>query len=171
MTPDNPHGILVPGSKYKPGVPSSYMSRIKYLSNLFKHLPEHLPLQLELSTSSFLLDPSDISEKGYYCAFINTMGRCFQTHLNKGDGKIQIKERGPHLQDCITIIKTAAKYAAEEEREMIRDCWVEQLIAAAKEAGAKIPSPRYDMSCCRQLKQVVYNFIKETSTTTSVGLR
>jgi hypothetical protein len=63
------------------GVPSEIDAYINYLKNLFKHLPDALPLDPEKSDYSFSVDPDNVQSEGLWYALNQNLEICFKTHL------------------------------------------------------------------------------------------
>ncbi|KAG6834226.1 hypothetical protein H0H93_011056, partial [Arthromyces matolae] len=123
-----------------PGIPTALLARINHLQLLLKHLPESLPLDVPDSASmyQFYLDDNDIKEEGLWYAINRRLEICFERFRCK---PIELKERGQRLTGLIQIIKRVAK-EAPQSRQLLQDIWIEKLIVAAKESGAKVPTKR-----------------------------
>ncbi|KAI5821783.1 hypothetical protein K523DRAFT_358957 [Schizophyllum commune Tattone D] len=115
-------------------------SRIQTLQDLLKRLPESLPLNPAETTYQFFIDPDDLEEGKEYAlrrrlelAFPDT----WQQNAPRGRA-IQIRERGRRLDtDLIKFLRENLRDIPEAERGLFQDIWVDRLILAAKEAGAK----------------------------------
>src|ERR1700720_2078100 len=73
------------------------ISRINYLGNLLKHLPESLPLDPIESHYHFGLATLDVEEEGGWFAFNRNLEACFETHKIAAGGEIVFRERGSKL--------------------------------------------------------------------------
>ena len=101
-------------------------------------LPKSLPLNPDNTTYSFGLNPDDIAEEGIWYSLNQNLEICFQTHLIGGsDGIIQFTEHGDWLENLlIGVIHTVIK-ESPQDRDFIRQQWIEHLITAATHCGAK----------------------------------
>ena len=115
------------------------ISRINHLALLLKNLPLTLPLDPDHSTYKFGIDPDDEREEGLYYAFNHNLEVCFGTHKLQGK-QLHFKERGDSgcYQNLIKMFKKVAK-ELPDQREFLREHWLERLITAANATGAKIP--------------------------------
>jgi len=129
---------MVVTSQMQPTGPSSdFISRINHLALLLKNLPLNLPLNPANSTYNFGLDPDDEREEGLYYAFNRNLEICFATHQLQGQ-PLRFKERGDCYRNLIKMFKRVAK-ELPKERDFLRQHWLERLITAACDTGAKIP--------------------------------
>ncbi|KAG6824721.1 hypothetical protein H0H92_006024 [Tricholoma furcatifolium] len=127
------------------GVPAALASHITHLQLLLKNLPLELPLNPPGDESSyhFYLDHEDVENEGIYYAFNRRLEICFGTYLLMGK-QITFKERGERLHnDLIKLFRKAVKeLPSVQEHNMVEAVWLERLIKAAKDAGARIPSKK-----------------------------
>lgn len=113
---------------------SDNISRIKYLSKLFKSLPDDLPLNPASSRYRFGLDGEELEENGHWYALNHNLEICFQTHNLRGE-PLKITERGKSLDTLLKMLQDGMR-EAPGDAELIMN-WVERLIAAAMVSGAK----------------------------------
>ncbi|EGN99465.1 hypothetical protein SERLA73DRAFT_73991 [Serpula lacrymans var. lacrymans S7.3] len=113
---------------------SDNISRIKYLSKLFKSLPDDLPLNPASSRYRFGLDGEELEENGHWYALNHNLEICFQTHNLRGE-PLKITERGKSLDTLLKMLQGGMR-EAPGDAELIMN-WVERLIAAAMVSGAK----------------------------------
>ena len=119
------------------GPSSVFISRIDHLALLLKHLPDSLPLNPTDSLYRFGLDPDDEREEGSNYAFNRNLEICFSTHQLQGNG-LKLTEHGECYSTLIAMLKRVAK-DLPDQRDFLREHWLERLIKAAQDAGAKIP--------------------------------
>ena len=123
------------------GPPQELISRINHLHNLLKNLPSSLPSNPKESRYCFGLDTEDVAEEGVWYAFNRNLEACFETHTIPAGGTIVFRERGPRLEALIQTFKTAARgLTSDADRTFMQDLWLERLIRAAEQQGAKIPN-------------------------------
>ena len=79
-------------------------SHIEHLANLFRNLPETLPLNSNQSCYYFTADSADIKELGLYGAFSRNLEICFET-FKSADGEIKLLERGDRINALVPFIK------------------------------------------------------------------
>ncbi|KAL1738695.1 hypothetical protein HDZ31DRAFT_69722 [Schizophyllum fasciatum] len=117
------------------GPPQKLISRIDFLRDLLKNLPDSLPiLDEQHSAYQFGLDYDSLEDRGPLGSFSHSMEIYFKTHQNQ---HLQITERGPRLHDdLIKMMKAAVNLMSEKDREVFRDAWLERMIAAAVHAGS-----------------------------------
>ena len=122
------------------GPPAMLVERIEHLATLLVHLPKSLPEASDDSTYQFYLDDEKIEDIGIYPELNHHLEICFGT-WKAPDTVVRFTERGPHLKGLIAILKRTIR---EDPgcREFVRTHWLERLIVAAKESGAKIPDKR-----------------------------
>ncbi|EGO27996.1 hypothetical protein SERLADRAFT_414184 [Serpula lacrymans var. lacrymans S7.9] len=113
---------------------SDNISRIKYLSKLFKSLPDDLPLNPASSRYRFGLDGEELEENGHWYALNHNLEICFQAHSLRGE-PLKITERGKSLDTLLKMLQDGMR-EAPGDAELIMN-WVERLIAAAMVSGAK----------------------------------
>lgn len=132
-------------SKQVTGPPQAIISRIEYLGRLLKSLPSSLPLDPpdNLSTYFFGLDAEEVKAEGAVYALTQNLQRCFRTHsLAKGE-VLCFKERGKRCESLVQLLKTSMRLiTSPKDRQFIVESWVERLVTAAKNSGAKIPAKR-----------------------------
>lgn len=102
------------------------------------HHPDTIPTDLPAhkSTYNFDLSSDDIEEQGIFGAVSRCLEVCLGQHR---DGNIHFKERGQSLERMIRMMKSAVKQMNEMDRQAFEDAWLNRLIQAAKDAGARIP--------------------------------
>ncbi|KAF7797951.1 hypothetical protein EIP86_009158 [Pleurotus ostreatoroseus] len=125
-------------SSAKSGPPANLISRIQYLEKLLQHLPTDLPQEPGESTYHFGLDEEDIKEEGYWYALNRNLEVSFGTHKLRGEC-LRFTERGARLSNLIKMFKHAVKMLSPSERDFFREHWLERLISAAFDSGAKLP--------------------------------
>ena len=122
------------------GPPAELVERIEHLATLLTHLPKSLPEAAEDSNYQFYLDHEKVDDIGIYPELNRRLEICFGTWKAPG-AAIRFTERGSHLKDLISILKRTIR---EDPgcRAFVQTHWLERLIVAAKESGAKIPNKR-----------------------------
>ncbi|KAG1722946.1 hypothetical protein EDB19DRAFT_1834792 [Suillus lakei] len=121
-----------------PGPSSVLISRIEHLGRLLKNLPQSLPLDPPNSSYDFGLDTEMVEEEGVWFAFNRNMEVCFETHKLGRSGTITFRERGRHCEALVGMFKeTVKKLAKDSERDFLHEVWLEWLINAAQQQGAK----------------------------------
>ena len=120
------------------GPPAELVERIEHLATLLAHLPKSLPERSDDSNYQFYLDHEKVEDIGIYPELDRRLEICFGTR-KAPRAAIRFTEQGPHLKDLISILKRTIR---EDPgcREFVRTHWLERLIVAAKESGAKIPN-------------------------------
>ncbi|KAJ7857716.1 hypothetical protein B0H14DRAFT_2578283 [Mycena olivaceomarginata] len=103
--------------------------------------PASIPLDPVDSTYHFGLDPDDVKEEGATYAFNRALEVAFQTHSLCG-AQLVFKERGKRLVALEKFIAQFMKDGTLQEARMHQTRWIERLITAAKDSGAKIPAKR-----------------------------
>ncbi|KAJ3493457.1 hypothetical protein NLJ89_g11017 [Agrocybe chaxingu] len=68
---------------------------------------------------------------------------CFRTYQNP---QIRFAERGRRLDDLISAVRQAVKIMTDSDRDAFCQAWLERLIDAAVQDGAKIPKKRKEPS-------------------------
>ncbi|PBK87479.1 hypothetical protein ARMGADRAFT_1085498 [Armillaria gallica] len=116
----------------------SLISRIEHLLHLLQGLPHHdsVPLDPIQSTYNFSLNPDILEDGGPFAAISQCLEVNFATWRNP-DGLIHFAERGKQLERMITMLKQAVKMMSEKDREAFSSAWLERLITAAINQGAK----------------------------------
>ncbi|KAJ7084664.1 hypothetical protein C8R44DRAFT_894109 [Mycena epipterygia] len=123
------------------GIPREMNTRINHLTSLLKSLPSSLPLDPAESTYHFKLDPDDVKEEGGAYAFNRALELAFQTHKLR-DSTLVFTERGKRVLALEIFLKKTVKEMTLPDARSHQICWVERLITAAKDSGAKIPPPK-----------------------------
>lgn len=113
---------------------SDNISRLKHLSQLFKSLPDDLPLNPANSRYKFGLDSEELEEYGHWYGLNHNLEICFQTHNLRGE-PLRITERGKSLDALLKVLQDGMREAPGDV-ELIMN-WVERLIAAAMVSGAQ----------------------------------
>ena len=74
-------------------------------------------------------------------AFNRNLEACFKTYAIHASGTIVFQERGPRLEALIQTFKTTARgLTSDADQKFMEEVWLEKLIRAAVQQGAKIPS-------------------------------
>ncbi|KAG1802170.1 uncharacterized protein HD556DRAFT_1304341 [Suillus plorans] len=121
-----------------PGPSSVLISRIEHLGRLLKNLPQSLPLDPPNSSYDFGLDTEMVEEEGVWFAFNRNLEVCFETHKLGRSGTITFRERGRRYEALVGMFKeTVKKLAKDSEHDFLREVWLERLINAAQQQGAK----------------------------------
>ncbi|KAJ7362437.1 hypothetical protein DFH08DRAFT_799470 [Mycena albidolilacea] len=125
------------------GIPCNLDSRARHLFKLLKHLPASVPLDPpdDNSTYHFFLDPEDVADEGEMYAFNCRLEVTFQTHKLHG-AKLVFKECGKRLGTLKLFLKQNIKKNSLPDARGHQNRWVERLITAASDSGAKIPPKR-----------------------------
>ncbi|KAJ6535204.1 hypothetical protein DFH09DRAFT_890084, partial [Mycena vulgaris] len=119
------------------------VSRIEHLHELLASLPASLPLDPTHSLYRFELDPERLKDGGHFAAVGHALEISFQTHLLKvQDRPILFVERGARLDALVKMLKIGVKRMSPGERSTFQAAWLERLITAALDSGAKIPSKK-----------------------------
>lgn len=126
--------LLTPSMELKSNT-SDNISRIKHLSQLFKSLPNNLPLNPANSRYKFGLDSEELEEYGHWYALNHNLEICFQTHKLRGE-PLKFTERGKSFDALLKVLQNGMR-EAPGDAELIMN-WVERLIAAAMVSGATI---------------------------------
>ncbi|KAK7043426.1 hypothetical protein R3P38DRAFT_3440427 [Favolaschia claudopus] len=123
------------------GIPRELNTRLKYLSTLLKHLPDSLPLNLpqDETTYHFFLDSEDVNEEGKAYAFNRRLEVAFQTHKLR---KLVFRERGDRVADLETFLRKIIKEDGSSEGRGHQARWIERLVTAAVDSGAKMPAKK-----------------------------
>ncbi|KAK6971316.1 hypothetical protein R3P38DRAFT_2813969 [Favolaschia claudopus] len=137
----NRREIIGPGVPV--GIPRELSTKMNHLGSLMKHLPQSLPLNPSATDSKyhFHLDPDDVKEEGEVYAFNRTLEVCFETH-KLGGAKLLFTERGDRLVALEKFFKAFIKSESLPEARGHQNRWIDRLIQAAKDSGAKIPKKR-----------------------------
>ncbi|KAJ7203185.1 hypothetical protein C8J57DRAFT_1621195 [Mycena rebaudengoi] len=108
------------GPKLPQGIPKELDTRLNHLSKLLQFLPTLLRLDPTEEDSSycFYLDPDD-------------------THKLCG-GKLVFQERGKRLLQLVAFLRIILKEGTLPEARIVQRRWIERLITAAEDSGAKI---------------------------------
>ncbi|KAJ7705055.1 hypothetical protein B0H17DRAFT_1193530 [Mycena rosella] len=114
-------------------------SRIERLHDLLKHLPDSLPDNPSDSSYRFSLDPERLELGGYFGVAGHALEISFRT-FELRDQPLMFQQRGSSLDDLPKMLKIAVKKMTNGERETFRASWIERLIKAAVDSGAKIPA-------------------------------
>ncbi|PBK85837.1 hypothetical protein ARMGADRAFT_1087109 [Armillaria gallica] len=120
------------------GPSQSLISCIEHLRHLLQGLPHHdsVPLDPIQSTYNFSLNPDILEDGGPFAAISQCLEVNFATWRNP-DGLIHFAEWGKQLERMIMMLKQAVKMMSEKDREAFSSAWLEQLITAAINQGAK----------------------------------
>ena len=102
------------------------ISRINYLGNLLKHLPESLPLNPIESHYHFGLATLDVEEEGVWFAFNRNLEACFETHKIAAGGGIVFRERGSNLSVALiqTFKEAVKKLTSDADRDFLKEIWL-----------------------------------------------
>ncbi|KAJ7900971.1 hypothetical protein B0H14DRAFT_2555774 [Mycena olivaceomarginata] len=119
--------------------PRELIARIEHLRDLLKNLPDTLPNNPPDSCYCFYLDVEDLDVKGYFGAAGHALEISFNTFALR-DQPIIFCQRGTCLDDLTKMMKLAIRHMSPGERENFRTAWVERLVNAAINSGAKIPA-------------------------------
>ncbi|KAJ6494140.1 hypothetical protein DFH09DRAFT_1337807 [Mycena vulgaris] len=123
------------------GPPQALVSRIEHLGDLLRNLPSSLPEKPSHSLYNFWIDPEILKDGGHFSAVTHALEVSFETHLLHLQGRtIIFTERGKRLNALVKFLKTGVKYMSPGERTTFQGAWLERLITAAVDSGAKIPS-------------------------------
>lgn len=133
-----------PDTNSASGPPAALIARIDHLGTLLKGLPATLPVDPpDTETKYFFgLDQDEVAEEGVFAALTRNLERCFQTHVQPPGGTLKFTERGKRCVNLVKVLKTAMRNLSPAEREVIVETWVERLITAARNSGAKIARKR-----------------------------
>ena len=117
------------------GPPQHLISRINYLGNLLKHLPESLPLNPIESHYHFGLATSDVEEEGVWFAFNRNLETCFETHKIAAGGGIVFRECGSKLSVALiqTFKQAVKKLTSDVDHDFLKEVWLEHLIRSAEQ--------------------------------------
>nr|GAT46371.1 predicted protein [Mycena chlorophos] len=120
------------------GPSQQLIARVEYLGDLLKHLPNSLP-QKPAYEPRLDLALGDIDEdRGMFGTASWVLEVAFKLHAT--GGKIKIQERGPHIQALIPFLKQVFHQLDKKDRQPWANAWLDRLLQAAKDAGAKMPS-------------------------------
>lgn len=129
--------------KIPKGPPQELISRITHLHNLLCNLPKTLPENPPHSLYQFHLDKDRLKQGGYFAAAGHALELSFETHLLHIQGRpIRFSERGERHDELQKFLKKAVKEMTPGERDSFKEAWIERLITAAIDSGAKIPRKR-----------------------------
>ncbi|KZV74581.1 hypothetical protein PENSPDRAFT_662242 [Peniophora sp. CONT] len=121
------------------GPAQKHVSRLKHLETLLRYLPISLPDNASESLYVFGLDKDNITDGGLWQTLNHNLECCFQTHKLRGK-PLKFTERGTRLVSLITVLKTAIfDNENNTEREPIHTGWLNRLVKAAEDSGARIP--------------------------------
>jgi hypothetical protein len=87
------------------------------------------------------LDADDVKEEGTMYAFNRALEIVFQTHKLRGDTLV-FAERGKRVLGLEKFIKKIVKDITLPEARSHQVRWIERLITAARDSGAKLPPPK-----------------------------
>ncbi|KAJ6458505.1 hypothetical protein C8R45DRAFT_942718 [Mycena sanguinolenta] len=124
-----------PESAEPKGIPRELDTRLRHLSKLLKHLPDALPTNPpdDQTTYYFYLDPDDVNDEGVMYAFNRRLEVAFATHRLAG-AKL--------LVDLEKFLRKNIKENGSSEARSHQTRWIERLVTAAQDSGAKIPPKR-----------------------------
>ncbi|KAJ7201950.1 hypothetical protein C8J57DRAFT_1543582 [Mycena rebaudengoi] len=127
------------GPKLPQGIPKELDTRLNHLSKLLQFLPTSLQLDPaeEDSAYCFYLDPDDVAEESKLYAFNRRLEIAFQTHKLCG-AKLVFQERGKRLLQLVAFLRSILKECTLPEARNVQHRWIERLITAAEDSGAKI---------------------------------
>jgi hypothetical protein len=133
-----------PESTEPRGIPRELDMHLKHLSKLLKHLPNALPTNLPDNESAyhFYLDPEDVEEEGVMYAFNRRLEISFETHKLRG-AKLLFKEQGSRVVELETFLRKNVKANGSADARAHQGRWIERLVTAAQDSGAKIPPKRF----------------------------
>ncbi|KAJ7691492.1 hypothetical protein B0H16DRAFT_1752322 [Mycena metata] len=133
-----------PPAKAVTGPPQPLVSRIDHLGDLLRNLPSALPENPFPTLYNFSLDPELLKDGGHFAAVGHALEISFETHLLAQQGRgIIFTERGERVNGLVKFLKTGVKNMSPGERTTSRQAWIERLITAAVDSGAKIPSRKW----------------------------
>ncbi|KAJ7327646.1 hypothetical protein DFH08DRAFT_968052 [Mycena albidolilacea] len=125
------------------GPPQALISRIDHLRDLLCNLPSALPENLTHSLYNFLMDPEILKEGGHFSAVSHALEISFETHLLRLQGRTMVfTEHGTRLDTLVKLLKMGVKHMSPGERTTFQEAWLERLITAAADSGARIPSKK-----------------------------
>ncbi len=136
------------------GPPQSLVKCIELLHSLFQGIPAslNLPFEPPVSNYYFSLDPDTLEDGGGLAALSRCLEITFETWRNGSSSEIQLTERGQRLENLVVFLKDTLRQhiKSESDWQVFKEAWVEQLIAAAKQAGGKAAprgQKRKDQGC------------------------
>ncbi|KAJ6554851.1 hypothetical protein B0H19DRAFT_1294878, partial [Mycena capillaripes] len=125
------------------GPPQALVSRIEHFQDLLRHLPATLDENPTHSLYRFSIDPEILKQGGHFSAVGHALEVSFETDRLRLQGRPMLFiERGRRLDDLVKMLKIGVKYMSPGERTTFQEAWLERLIAAAVDSGAKIPSKK-----------------------------
>jgi hypothetical protein len=90
---------------------------------------------------NFYLDPEILKDGGHFSAVTHALEVSFRTDLLALQGrKLIFTERGERLDGLAKFLKNGVKKMSPAERVTFEEAWLERLITAAIDSGARIPS-------------------------------
>ncbi|KAJ7801948.1 hypothetical protein B0H14DRAFT_2614884 [Mycena olivaceomarginata] len=87
------------------------------------------------------MDPERLEENGLLSALGHSLEIAFKT-WKLGTVEVPFRERGPGLEALEGICKRAVRDMSPGDRAVFQDAWIERLIKAALDSGAKIPQKK-----------------------------
>ncbi|KAJ7860408.1 hypothetical protein B0H14DRAFT_2576624 [Mycena olivaceomarginata] len=138
-----PHGVLTKEKPIVTGPSHELINRIEKLGTLLRNLLDSIPLVMASSISSynFAMDPKRLEENGLLSALGHSLEIAFKT-WKLGTVEVPIRERGPGLEALEGICKRAVRDMSPGDHAVFQDAWIERLIKAALDSGAKIPQKK-----------------------------
>jgi len=132
------------GPKLPLGIPQELEAQIKHLSKLLRSLPTALPTDPPDadSTYHFYLDPYDVANEGGLYAFNRRLEVAFETFKLHGKTLV-FKEQGKRLAELEAFLRKSIKQNTLPEARNHQVRWIERLITAAQDSGAKIVQKRF----------------------------
>ncbi|KAJ7702083.1 hypothetical protein B0H14DRAFT_3649089 [Mycena olivaceomarginata] len=125
------------------GPPQALISRIEHLADLLHNLPSSLPEKPSHSLYNFWTDLEILKDGGHFSAVSHALEVSFETHLLGLQGRTLVfTERGERLDTLVKFLKTGVKHMSPGERTTFQGAWLERLITAAVDSGAKIRSKK-----------------------------
>ncbi|KAJ7622857.1 hypothetical protein B0H17DRAFT_1151577 [Mycena rosella] len=138
-----PPRLAAPKTKTATGPPQALVARIQHLGDLLRHLPTSLADYPSHSLYNLALDPERLKDGGYFSAVGHALEISFQTHLLQIQNRpLLFIERGRRHDDLVKLLKMGVKQMSPSERTSFQEAWIEWLITAAVDSGAKIPSKK-----------------------------
>jgi hypothetical protein len=132
------HRKVTTAPKPVTGPPQALVSRIDHLRDLLCNLPSALPENPTHSLYNFSIDPEILKDGGHFSAVSHALEVSFETHLLRLQNRtIIFTERGNRLETLVKFLKTGVKHMSPGERTTFQEAWLERLITAAVDSGAK----------------------------------
>ncbi|KAJ7885055.1 hypothetical protein B0H14DRAFT_2564022 [Mycena olivaceomarginata] len=90
---------------------------------------------------NFAMDPERLEENDLLSALGHSLEIAFKT-WKLGTAEVPFRERGPGLEALEGICKRAVRDMSPGDYAVFQDAWIERLIKAALDSGAKIPQKK-----------------------------